>query len=114
MIAFVRNVSSSLDRCELTHLSRYAIDVEFARRQHHEFEQVLATLGCEIRHLAELPDQPDAVFVQDTAIVLDEVAIIARPGAESRRSEIDSVATLSPNFGPSDSSNRLERWTVVM
>ena len=100
MIAFTREVSSSIERCELTHLHRTAINVDEARRQHRAFEQVLATLGCEVRRLPEAPDLPDSVFVQDAAIVFDEVAIIARPGAESRRPESASVAEALAPFRP--------------
>jgi dimethylargininase len=53
---------------------------------------VLAALGCEIECLPEAPDLPDAVFCEDAAVVLDELAIIARPGAASRRPEVRPVA----------------------
>ena len=100
MIAFTREVSPSIDRCELTHLNRSPIDLELARRQHRAFEEVLAELGCEVRRLPDSPDLPDAVFVQDAAIVFDEIAIIASPGAESRRPETASVAEALAPFRP--------------
>jgi dimethylargininase len=92
VIAFTREVSPSIDRCELTHLDRVPINLDRARAQHADFEPVLTDLGCEVRRLPPEPDLPDAVFVQDTAVVLDEVAILARPGAASRRPEVRSVA----------------------
>lgn len=91
-IALTRPVSASIHRCELTHVDRTPIDVEKAVGQHHAYEQCLTNLGCLVRRLPELPDFPDAVFVEDTAVVFDELAVIARPGAESRRPEIESVA----------------------
>jgi dimethylargininase len=91
-IAITRAVSRALEHCELTHLQRHPIDVALARRQHAAYEQVLRDIGCEVRQLPEQPDQPDSVFVEDTAIVLDEVAVIARPGAASRRGETESMA----------------------
>lgn len=91
-IAITRKVSSSLGRCELTHLARVPIDILVAEQQHRAYEQCLAALGCEIHSLPAEPDLPDSVFVEDAAVVLDEVAIIARPGAESRRREIASIA----------------------
>ncbi len=91
-VALIREVSSSLARCELTHLAREPIDVELAREQHHRYERCLASLGCEIRRLPVAAELPDAVFVEDAAVVLDELAIIARPGAASRRAETASVA----------------------
>lgn len=81
-------------RCELTHLQRTAIDVALAREQHHGYEQALRELGCRIETLTEEPELPDSVFVEDTAIVLDEVAVITRPGAASRRAETASVAAV--------------------
>jgi dimethylargininase len=100
LTAFTRNISPAIERCELSHLDRMPIDLALARSQHHAFEQVLASRGCQVRHLPDLPDLPDAVFVQDAAIVFDEVAIIARPGAESRRPETPSVAASLADFRP--------------
>jgi len=91
-IAITRAVSRALEHCELTHLSRLPIDLALARRQHAAYEQALRNAGCEVRQLPEQPGQPDSVFVEDTAIVLDEVAVITRPGAASRRGEVESMA----------------------
>jgi dimethylargininase len=91
-IAITREVSPSIGQCELTHLAREAIDVDLARSQHRQYEAYLAALGCEIQRLPPEPELPDAVFVEDVAVVLDELAIIARPGAASRRPEARSVA----------------------
>jgi dimethylargininase len=97
-IAITRAVSRAIDRCELTHLQREPIDVALARRQHAAYEQALRDAGCEIRQLPERPDWPDSVFVEDTAIVLDEVAVATRPGAQSRRGEVASVADALAEF----------------
>lgn len=91
-IAITRAVSRALEHCELTHRPRRQIDLELARRQHAAYEQTLREAGCEVRQLPEQPDHPDSVFVEDTVIVLDEVAVITRPGAESRRGEVESMA----------------------
>jgi dimethylargininase len=91
-IAITRAVSRALEHCELTHLPRRPIDFALARRQHAAYEQALREAGCEVRQLPEQTDQPDSVFVEDTAIVLDEVAVITRPGAPSRRGEVESMA----------------------
>ena len=90
-IAVTRAVSASLGQCELTHQNRVSIDLDLARKQHAEYEACLEHLGCELFRLPEQPDLPDAVFVEDTAVVLDEIAVITRPGAASRRPEIESV-----------------------
>lgn len=91
MIAFTRPVARSIANCELTHLERAPIDVIRATRQHDEYERVLRSLGCNVRRLPGLPEHPDSVFIEDTAVVLDECAIITRPGAESRRGEVPDV-----------------------
>jgi len=88
----MREVSPSLGRCELTFLAREAIDLDRARAQHRALEQALETLGCVIERLPAQPDLPDSVFVEDTVVVLDEVAVVTRPGAASRRAETASVA----------------------
>src|SRR5215472_8431094 len=92
MIAMTRDVSDAINRCELTHLSRQPIDVERARTQHRAYEDALERLGCRVVRLDPAPELPDAVFVEDTALVVSELAIIMRPGAESRRAETASVA----------------------
>jgi dimethylargininase len=91
-VAFVRKPTGSLAFCELTHLERVPIDVARAEGQHAAYAAALAELGARVEWLPPLANHPDAVFVEDTAIVLPELAIIARPGAESRRGEVLSVA----------------------
>lgn len=91
-IAITREVSPSIAECELTHLAREPIDVVRARAQHREYEELLVKLGCKLMRLPAEADLPDSVFVEDAAVVLDELAVITRPGAESRRSETVSVA----------------------
>lgn len=99
-IAITRKVSASLARCELTHLERSPIDVTRAAAQHEAYERTLAALGCAVVSLPEEPELPDAVFVEDTAVVVDEVAVITRPGAASRRAETASVAAVLARYRP--------------
>ena len=90
--AFTRAVSPLLAECELTHLKRVPIDARSAELQHSAYEQALAGAGFDIIRLPDLPDHPDAVFVEDTALLLDGHAIILRPGVASRASETPSTA----------------------
>jgi len=99
-IALVREVSPGIAGCELTHLDRTPIDPARAVSQHAEYVAALAEAGCEVRWLAPAPDLPDAVFVEDAAVVLDRLAVITRPGAESRRPEVTSVAAALKAFRP--------------
>ncbi len=97
MIAVTRAVPLSINRCELTHLSRAPIDYARAVREHAAYEAALAGLGCRVERLPEAPDLPDSVFVEDAAVVFDELAVMARPGAGSRRPE---VAAMAAALGP--------------
>ena len=97
MLAFTRAVPASFAHCELTHLARVPIDAGRAAAQHGLYEAALRALGVEVVRLPETPDLPDSVFVEDAAVVLDELAVLTRPGAPSRRPEIPSVAqSLAP------------------
>lgn len=92
LIAVTREISPAIHDCELTHFQREPIDLDRARAQHGQYEQCLTDLGCKIVSLPAEPDLPDSVFVEDTALVLDELAVIMRPGAASRRPETTTVA----------------------
>jgi dimethylargininase len=96
-IALTRDVSPSIDRCELTHLSREKIDAKLAHSQHLGYLRRLEELGCRVQRLPADPELADSVFVEDTAIVLDDMAVITRPGAVSRRPETAAIqAALNP------------------
>ena len=90
--ALTRKVSATFSLCELTFLDRQPIDVAKAREQHRAYEAFLTEFGAKVISLPADPRFPDGVFVEDPAIVLDEVAVIARPGAESRRGETETIA----------------------
>lgn len=100
MVALVRDVSPSLTDCVLTHLGRVYIDVDRAAAQHRCYCEALRALGARVEAIAPLPDAPDAVFVEDTAVVVDEVAVIARPGVASRASETESTAVALARYRP--------------
>lgn len=98
LTAITRGVSPRLSECELTFQKREHLDIVRAETQHLGYETVLAELGARVVHLPALNDQPDSVFVEDPVIVLDEIAIIARMGAESRRAELASLAEAVAQF----------------
>ena len=91
LVALTRDISPAMASCELTHLARVPIDIARARAQHREYEQALADAGCRVERLPSGPDMPDAVFVEDIAIVFDELAIVTNPGAASRRVEVPAI-----------------------
>lgn len=100
LIAYTRAVSPVLADCELTHLERAPLDVAGAQAEHAEYESVLERLGATVRRLPPTPQLPDGVFVEDTAVVLDELAVITRPGATSRRAETASIAAVLATHRP--------------
>lgn len=91
MIALTRDVSAAIARAELTHLERQPIDFERAREEHRAYRDTLRELGCTVIELPADDSHPDCVFVEDTAVVLPHVAILCRPGAESRRGELPPI-----------------------
>jgi dimethylargininase len=90
--ALTREISPAIVRCELTHLARVPIDLDRAHAQHAAYERALGALGCTVERLEAGDEMPDSVFIEDTAVVFDELAIVTRPGAESRRGETEAVA----------------------
>jgi dimethylargininase len=91
-LAITRDVSPRFNECELTHIDRTPIDVHVAESQHHGYIQAIKKLGYAVLELPAEKDLPDSVFVEDAAIVLPEVALITRPGADSRKPETESIA----------------------
>ena len=98
LYAITREVSRSLALCELTWLERESIDIDLAIAQHNEYERALTQMGARVISLPEQPAMPDAVFVEDPLLVFDEIAIVTRPGAESRRAECESLAAAVEPF----------------
>lgn len=90
-IAITRQVSPRFNECEITHIDRSPIDLHIARTQHQAYVQALKELGCDVIELPAEPDLPDSVFVEDTAFILPEVAVITCPGADSRKPETESI-----------------------
>ena len=99
-IALTRDISPAIVHCELTHLSREPIDVDAARRQHVAYEQALKDAGCSVVRLAAGDAMPDSVFIEDIAVVFDQVAIVTHPGALSRRGETTAVVEALAPYRP--------------
>src|SRR5262249_17678928 len=89
--AIVHAVPAALARCELTFVARQPIDVGRARAQHRDYCALLSDCGVAVEVVDSSPDHPDAVFVEDAAVVLDEVAIACAMGAPSRRGEVEAL-----------------------
>src|SRR3954454_19267071 len=100
IVALTREPARALDACELTYREREPIDAERAARQHRGYRDALRACGARVLTLSPVDELPDSVFVEDTAIVLDEIAVLTRPGVASRRGEVglieEEVACLRP------------------
>src|SRR5271166_1496713 len=67
-------------------------DLAKALEQHERYCDALRGCGLDIIFLEPAPDHPDGTFIEDAAIVTPRGAVITRPGAPSRRGEVDNVA----------------------
>ena len=92
LTAITRAVSPAILHCELSFIDREPIDLATARQQHHAYENLLGILGARVISLPAEPDLPDSMFVEDPAIVLDELAVILPLGTDTRRREAPSLA----------------------
>lgn len=101
-------VPAALTRCpaptladgELTFLDRQPIAIDRAEQQHAAYRAALAAAGLEVVTLPAVAEYPDSVFVEDVAVVLDEAAVLTRPGAASRQGEVDLIAPALSRFRP--------------
>ena len=98
LIAITREVNAAIGSCELTFLPRVKIDTGVVLQQHQQYQTVLSSLGCEVVTVSTEPGLADSVFIEDTAIVLDEIAVLCRPGAESRRPEVAGVESVLQEY----------------
>jgi len=98
LTAITRAVSPAMVHCELSFIDRRSVDLAIAQDQHHSYEMLLEKLGARVLSLPAEPALPDSMFVEDPAIVLDELAVILPLGTESRRPEATSLAKALSSF----------------
>jgi dimethylargininase len=97
--ALVRRPSPRLAEGIVTHIDRRPVDVALAMRQHDAYVAALESAGWRVRWLPPADDLPDAVFVEDTVVVCDGLAVLARPGAPERAPEIASMERMITELG---------------
>lgn len=100
LLAITRPVSRSINNCALSFHPRQPIDVAKATAQHRAYQDCLTALGVQVVTLAAESELPDAVFVEDPAVIVDEIAIISIMGAASRRPEVHSLAVALSRYRP--------------
>jgi dimethylargininase len=94
MIALTHVISPNIDQCELSFLERSPINYSRAVEQHEHYCELLRDCGLEVIELSMNRSFPDSTFIEDTAVVFDELAIMASMGVESRRGEIPGVESV--------------------
>ena len=99
-VAVTRELTAAIGNCELTFLHRSAIDFALAQQQHRDYQSALSSLGCEVVVVPAPPGLADSVFIEDTALVLDNIAVMLRPGVASRQLEVAGVAEVLRQFKP--------------
>lgn len=100
MLALTHWPSPHLERCQLTHIDRVPIDLARAAEQHEAYCRLLQACGAEVRRLDVNLAEPDSVFLEDTAVVLDEVAVLASMGTAARRPEVDGIEPVLRAYRP--------------
>lgn len=95
----VRQPSPRLAEGELTHLERTPIDPALAQRQWEQYVDVFRSRGWEVIEVPPADEQPDGVFVEDAVVVFDDLAVLCRAGAASRRGEAASVREVVAQTG---------------
>src|SRR5437763_14696619 len=99
-IAITREVSPNIGSCELTFIDRAAIDYELAKHQHDEYCDFLRKCGVTVRVLPADPSCPDCCFIEDTAVIVDEVAVVTSMGTATRRRETPAVSDALSKYHP--------------
>ena len=97
--ALVRAPSGRLAEGIVTHIARSPVDVVVAREQHAAYAAALAAAGWAIGRVPAAEDYPDLAFVEDTVVVCEDLAVLARPGAAARRAEVGGTARVIATLG---------------
>lgn len=116
LTALTRQVSDAMNECQLTYAERQSINIEKAQLQHQNYERYLESAGIKVISLETDSSLPDCTFVEDTAIVTDELAIITHMGAVSRRAESAKIVSALEKFRPLEfinNSGNIEGGDVI-
>lgn len=98
-IALVRMPASNLAEGLVTHQERATIDTELADQQWDAYVAALDAAGWDTTEVSWADQLADSVFIEDTVVVVDDIAVVTRPGAESRRPEIVAAETTARELG---------------
>jgi dimethylargininase len=98
-IALVRPPSSRLGDGIVTHVARTEVDPALAADQHARYVDALAAAAWTIREAPAADELPDSAFIEDTMVVCDGLAVLARPGAVERRPEVEGAEVAVRELG---------------
>ena len=96
--AILREVPDTYNKCISSHPLHSSLRIEKAREQHKNYEKLLNELGLETIVLEKKNEYPDSCFVEDTAIVHEDTALITRLAKKSRQGEEESVEQVLKDF----------------
>ncbi len=114
--SYATRFSSAITRCPATSAvdglrteNTGDVDVEVMANQYRNYKDALRIAGAMVTELPALSEFPDAQFVEDTALCLPGLAVMMRPGAETRRGEVapmrealsmffDNIADITEGF----------------
>lgn len=97
-LALTHIISPDIAQCELSFIERIPIDSDRAVKQHDAYCALLRDCGLRVIELTVNSAYPDSTFIEDTAFVVDEIAVMALMGAESRRGEVPGVETVLATY----------------
>lgn len=98
-IAMVRMPSARLADGELTHQDRVPVDIDLADQQWEAYVETLRAEGFTIVDVPPADELPDSVFVEDVLVVIGGTAVVTRPGADSRKPEVDAAEQTARELG---------------
>jgi len=96
--AIARKPGKNFTRGLTTTISVTPPRYELLLQQHETYLETLKSCGLGVTILDPLPDYPDAYFVEDTAVVTSDVAVITNPGAATRKGEVESMVPVLAGF----------------
>ncbi len=99
-IALTHDISPAISSCALTFRKREPIDPDLAAAQHLAYCRALEECGIRVIQLRVSQHLPDSTFVEDVAVVVDELAVLASMGTESRRPEVENIAPVLSRYRP--------------
>lgn len=98
LVALTHVVSPHIERCELNFIKRSPINYDRAVKQHEKYCTLLRDCGLRVIELTANSTYPDSTFIEDTAAVVDEIAVMASMGVESRCGEVPGVESVLATY----------------